>query len=682
MTTKIRPQHLERMAFVYIRQSTMGQVRFHRESTERQYALKEKALELGWVSEQIQLIDEDLGLSGAQKSLRQGFQKLVAQVSLGQAGAIFGLEISRLARSSAELLRLLELCALFDTIVVDEDGIYDLSDFNDRLILGFKGTMSEAELHFLRSRLIGGKKNKAHKGELRFPLPVGYCYDEDGNTVLDPDQEVREAVARVFSVFKACGSAYGVVKYFAQNHLLFPKRAYGGTWNGKLIWGTLTHSRVIGILKNPGYTGAYVYGRYRCRKSLEENGQFKEHLVLLPRDQWEVLLYDHHSGYLSWSQYEDNLKQLANNRTNTELSGPAREGRALLQGLLLCGRCGQRMTVRYAGNGGISPQYECHRRWENGQKATCSHLRCEVLDQVIEAKIMDMLKPANLELALLALDKILGQEDEVETSWKLALERAQYEAERAQRQYDLAEPENRLVTRSLEARWNEKLIALNSLREEYEKHRSNRHWRPSPEQREDILALAEDLPRIWNAPGTSLKDRKRIIRLLIEDITVTCQPRCKEVTMGIRWRSSCHEVLHTSKPLPLSISRKHTPETVKLVEELAITMTDDIIAEHFNKSGHQTPEGKLFTKASINWIRCRYRIPGPKGGDGYTVKETAAYFGVSTHVIYYWLNRGLLKGSKLAPGWPWNISFDEETEKKLWEWVEQSWRIAKARKEV
>jgi DNA invertase Pin-like site-specific DNA recombinase len=682
MSTKIRPQHLNRIAFVYIRQSTMGQVRFHRESTERQYALKEKAQELGWEPEQILLIDEDLGLSGAQKSLRQGFQKLVAQVSLGQVGAIFGLEISRLARSSADLLRLLELCALFDTIVVDEDGIYDLNDFNDRLILGFKGTMSEAELHFLRSRLLGGKKNKAHKGELRFPLPVGYCYDEDGNTVLDPDQEVQAAVTRLFSVFKACGSAYGVVKYFAQNHLLFPKRAYGGTWNGKLIWGSLIHSRVVGVLKNPGYAGAYVYGRYRSRKSLDENGQFKEHLVLLPQEQWEVLLHDHHPGYISWAQYEENLKQLSNNRTNAELSGPAREGEALLQGLLLCGRCGQKMTVRYTGNGGISPQYECHRRWKNGQRATCSHLRCEVLDQVIEAKIMDMLKPANLELALLALDKVLSQEDEVETGWKLALERAQYEADRAQRQYDLAEPENRLVVRSLENRWNEKLATLNSIREDYEKHRLSRLWRPSSKQREDILALAEDIPRIWNAPGTSFKDRKRIIRILIEDITVTCEPRCKDVTMGIRWRSNYHEVIHTTKPLPPSISRKHGPELVELVKKLATIMTDEKIAEHLNESGQQTPEGKLFTKDSIRWIRCRYRILGPQGGDGYTVKEAAAYFGVSRHVIYYWLNRGLIQGSKFAPGWPWKITFDDETEKNLCDWVKQSCRIAKAKKEV
>lgn len=257
-TSKIRPEHLSRPAIVYIRQSTLAQVRYNQESTERQYALQAKALSLGWSQEQIQVIDEDLGVSGSGRSQRQGFQQLVARVSFGEVGAIFGLEISRLARSSADLLRLLELCGLFNTIVADEDGIYDLSDFNDRLILGFKGTMSEAELHFLRARMLGGKKNKARKGELRFPLPVGYCYDTDGQTVLDPDEEVQNAVRNVFSSFQASGSAYGVVQFFAQNNLRFPKRAYGGVWAGKLVWGTLTHSRVLGITRvmpGPMYTG-------------------------------------------------------------------------------------------------------------------------------------------------------------------------------------------------------------------------------------------------------------------------------------------------------------------------------------------------------------------------------------------------------------------------------------------
>ena len=350
MTTtpsKVHPEHLNRLAIVYIRQSSLAQVRFHRESTERQYALQEKALSLGWTPEQVQVIDEDLGISGSGRSQRLGFQNLVAQVSLGEVGAIFGLEISRLARSSADLLRLLELCGLFNTIVVDEDGIYDLRDFNDRLILGFKGTMSEAELHFLRARLIGGKKNKAKKGELRFPLPVGYVYDANGQTVLDPDEEVQTAIHNVFRAFRTTGSAYGVVQFFAQSGLRFPKRAYGGAWAGKLVWGTLNHGRVLGVLYNPAYTGAYVFGRYRDQKRVNPQGLFIHHTVRLPREEWEVFIPDHHPGYITWEEYEKNFKKLHSNRTNLEKSGPAREGTALLQGLIICGKCGRRMSVRY-----------------------------------------------------------------------------------------------------------------------------------------------------------------------------------------------------------------------------------------------------------------------------------------------------------------------------------------------
>ncbi|UOF89848.1 recombinase family protein [Fodinisporobacter ferrooxydans] len=678
---KVHPQHLDRKALIYIRQSTLAQVRFHRESTERQYALQEKALSLGWTQDQIQLIDEDLGLSGGQGSKRQGFQRLVAQVSLGEVGAIFGLEVSRLARSSADLLRLLELCSIFDTIVVDEDGIYDLSDFNDRLILGFKGTMSEAELHFLRSRLIGGKKNKAHKGELRFPLPVGYCHDVDGNTVIDPDEEVQNAVRHIFTAFRATGSAYGVVQFFSQNHLRFPKRAYGGVWAGKLIWGTLTHGRVLGILYNPAYTGAYVFGRYKDRKQLDEQGLFVHRIVRLPKDQWEVLIHDHHPGYISWSEYEENLKQLQQNRTNAEVSGPAREGIALLQGIIVCGKCGRRMSVRYTGNGGIAPRYECKARWENGDRATCSSLRSEPVDQAIAARVLEAVQPAQLELALRSFDKVLSEEDKVETSWKLSLERAQYEVDRAQRQYDLAEPENRLVTRALEARWNEKMATLNQIREEYEHYCSSRAWRPTEQDKQDILSLAENLPRIWRATTTEIKDRKRILRLLIEDVTVFCEPGQADIRLGIRWRNQCHEVVHTTKPLPHHLARKHSMETIDRIRELARDMTDTQIAAHFNQSGYRTPEGKPFTTDSIQWLRYRYRIPGPsKQSNEWTVKEVALHFGVSTHVVYYWLNKGLLKATKIAPGWPWKIKLDEHTKRTLSDWISHSGHISKRSK--
>jgi DNA invertase Pin-like site-specific DNA recombinase len=595
-------------------------------------------------------------------------------------GAIFGLEVSRLARSSADLLQLLEICALYDTIVIDEDGFYDLNEFNDRLILGFKGTMSEAELHFLRARLIGGKKNKAHKGDRHFPLPVGYCFDSDGSTSLDPDEAVQTAVRHVFSAFQASGSAYGVGKFFATNGLQFPKRAYGGVWAGKLIWGTLTHSRVLSILDNPAYAGAYCFGRYKYRKRLDNQGGFKSHMVRLPRDQWEVLIHDHHLGYISWTQYEENLLQLQRNRTNSEVSGAAREGNTLLQGLLICGKCGRHMSVRYTGNGGIQPRYECKQRWELGKACTCSSIRAEPLDQAVAKRIMELLQPAELELALLSIDKLIGEDHTANKSWQLALEQSQFEVERAYRQYDLSEPENRLVVRTLEAKWNEKLLAMGQLKEEYEQYKTKRAWSPTDEDRHMILRLAEDIPRIWNASTTIMKDRKRLVRLLVEDVTVTCQPLDPDVSLGIRWRSRHSEIIHTKKSLPPSVTRKHVPETVELVRELSITMSSAEIADHFNKNGYRTPEGRTFTESSIAWLRYRYKIPGlVKQSNELTVKDVASKFNVNPGVVYYWLETGKIQGKRLGPGRPYRIIIDETTEKELSIYTDSSTKIIKAR---
>jgi DNA invertase Pin-like site-specific DNA recombinase len=677
MPTKVRTEHLNRKAIVYIRQSTLAQVRFHRESTERQYALQEKALHLGWNQEHIQLIDEDLGISGSGRSLRQGFQSLVAQVSLGQVGAIFGLEISRLARSSADLLRLLELCALFNTLVVDEDGIYDLSDFNDRLILGFKGTMSEAELHFLRARMLGGKKNKARKGELRFPLPVGFCHDSDGQTIMDPDEEVQTAVRNVFHAFQTSGSAYGVVQFFTQNSLRFPKRAYGGAWAGKLIWGTLTHGRVLGILYNPVYAGAYVYGRYRDQKRVNEQGHFIHHIVRLPQEQWEVLIRDHHPGYITWEVYESNLQALLNNRTNLERSGPAREGAALLQGLVLCGKCGRRMSVRYTGNGGISPVYECKGRWEHGRRATCTTVPTPSMDRAIGDRLLAIMQPTQLELALQVMDKLVNKEDDADKGWKLLLERTQYEADRAERQYQQVEPENRLVARSLEAKWNEKLAEMARTEQEYAQYRSRLSWRPTEQDRAEILDLAFTLPRVWGSATTTYKDRKRILRLLIEDVTVFAEARNPDVRLGLRWRNQCCEEIHTSKALPKGTARKHTSEQTEKVRKLALTMTDKQMVIYFNDLGIRTPEGRIFTVPSIKWIRYLNKIPAfvlPR--QGFTVKEVAHRLEVSTHVVYYWLEHGILQGKKLGPGLPWDIPLDEPKELELRQRILDSGHLA------
>lgn len=364
MISKIQPYHKEKTAYVYLRQSTMGQVRFHQESTERQYALKDRALDLGWMPENIRVLDGDLGMSGTQSTTREDFKTLVADVSMEKAGAIFALEASRFSRSNTDWHRLLELCALTSTLIIDEDGCYDPADFNDQLLLGLKGTMSQAELHFIRARLQGGKLNKAKKGLLRFPLPVGFCYDDEDNIVFDPDEEVRNAVKLIFSLFKELGSAYEVIHKFASLNLKFPKRAYGGVWKGKLMWGYLRHTRVLNILKNPSYAGVYVFGRYRYIKKISPNGGIQYKIIKTPMADWKVKIMDHHEGYITWDEFLKNKAILKKNQTNGEenlLSAVAREGKALLQGLLLCSKCGRRLSTRYKGNGGIYPTYECNR---------------------------------------------------------------------------------------------------------------------------------------------------------------------------------------------------------------------------------------------------------------------------------------------------------------------------------
>src|SRR5713101_1155907 len=352
MNSKITEQHRSRPAYIYVRQSTNAQVLHHQESTERQYALRTMALELGWNESAIRTLDRDLGMTGTEMTRREDFKTLVADVSMGQVGAVFALEVSRLARSNLDWHRLLELCALTATLVIDEDGCYDPSDFNDGLLLGLKGTMAQAELHFLHARLQGGKLNKAKKGELRFPLPVGYCHDEQGRIVPDADAEVRGAVAMVFRLFRETGSAYAVVHRFTEKGLRFPKRAYGGAWDGKIIGGRLSHSRVLGVLKNPSYAGVYVFGRYQYHQQISTTGEIQKKMRAVPMPDWRVQLRQHHDGYISWDEFLENGKRLEKNRTNGEatmLSGPAREGLALLQGLLLCGNCGHAITVRYTG---------------------------------------------------------------------------------------------------------------------------------------------------------------------------------------------------------------------------------------------------------------------------------------------------------------------------------------------
>ena len=680
MNPNISEPQLNKIAYVYVRQSTLAQVRHHQESTERQYALREKALELGWSESAVQILDRDLGKSGAQMTGREDFKTLVAEVSMGQVGAVLALEVSRLARSNLDWHRLLELCALTDTLVIDEDGCYNPADFNDGLLLGLKGTMAHAELHLLRGRLLGGKLNKARKGELRFPLPVGLCYDEEGRIVLDPDGEVRGAVALIFRLFRETGSAFAVMQRFAESSLRFPKRSYGGAWNGKLIWGHLTHSRVLSILKNPSYAGMYVFGRYQYCRQINPAGEVHARVRRMPMADWRVHLEQHHEGYIGWDEYLENQKRLENNRTNggdVILSGPAREGLALLQGLLMCGHCGRALTIRYTGNGGIYPCYICNwQRREGLSTRDCMSFRCDLLDRAVAEEVLKALQPAQLELALAALEELEARDQGIGRQWRMRLERAEYEAALAERRYLEVDPAQRLVAATLERRWNVALVQLEELKKQAAEFERREARVASPEQKAKVLALARDLPCIWHAPTTEAKDRKRMLRLLIKDITVE-KPAPKQLLVHIRWQGGACSDLHLQLPPNVADRMRYPAIVVDQIRDLAQYLSDGQIADHLNRGGQVSALGKPFNVSMIKWIRYRYQIPKAtlKRVEELSVQQVAERFGVSPHVVYYWINRGVVQARRLNDGAAYWITLDETDEQRLRDWVRQSSRI-------
>jgi DNA invertase Pin-like site-specific DNA recombinase len=681
MNSAISEQHLNRTAYVYVRQSTLAQVRHHQESTERQYALRQKALELGWREPSIQILDRDLGKSGAQIAGREDFKTLVAEVSMGQVGAVFALEVSRLARSNLDWHRLLELCALTGTLVIDEDGCYNPADFNDGLLLGLKGTMAQAELHLLRGRLLGGKLNKARKGELRFPLPVGLCYDEDDRIVLDPDEEVQGAVALVFRLFHETGSAFAVVQRFAETSLRFPKRSYGGAWDGKLIWGRLTHGRVLSMLKNPAYAGMYVFGRYQYHRQIRPSGEVHQRMRRVPMADWRVRLEEHHEGYIGWDEYLKNQERLEKNRTNggeMMLSGPAREGLALLQGLLLCSHCGRALTVRYMGNGGIYPCYLCNRLRRDGlARKDCVNFRSDLLDDAVAEEVLKALEPAQLELALAALEELEARDQTIGRQWQMRLERAEYEAALAERRYLEVDPSQRLVAATLERRWNAALLQWEELKKQAAQFRQQQARVATPEQKAKVLALAKDLPRLWHAPTTQAKDRKQMLRLLIKDITVEKSSVPKHLLAHIRWQGNACSDLTVQLPPSMADRMRYPAEVVDRVREMARQLPDDAIAERFRQEGYSSATGKPYSTTIIRWIRFRYRIPSPalRRPEELTVAQVAKHFGVRPGVVYYWIERTHLQARRVNAGSPYWIVLNETDKQKLQAWVQNSNRI-------
>jgi DNA invertase Pin-like site-specific DNA recombinase len=683
MSATITEQHRSRPAYVYVRQSTLAQVRHNQESTERQYALREKALALGWTPPTIRTLDRDLGLSGAQSAGREDFKTLVADVSMGQVGAVLALEVSRLARSNLDWHRLLELCALTNTLVIDADGCYDPADFNDGLLLGLKGTMAHAELHFLRGRLLGGKLNKAQKGELRHPLPVGFVYDDENRVIMDPDAEVRGAITLAFQAFLETGSAYAVVQRFAQRGLRFPKRAYGGAWDGKLVWGSLTHSRVCGLIKNPCYAGTYTYGRYQYRRQITTQGEVSKHTQRMAMAEWRVNLPSHHEGYISWEEFLANQERLAKNRTNAGapiLNGPAREGLALLQGLMLCGICGHALTVRYRGNGGLYPTYMCSgQRRDARATRDCMSFRCDLLDTAVATKALQALKPAELELALAAVEELALRDQAVFHQWHMRIERAEYEAALAERRYQEVDPSQRLVAATLERRWNEALLSLEELKKQYADFEQRKARVATPEQKARVLALAQDLPRVWHAPTTQARDRKRMLRLLIKDITVEKRSEPKQAILHIRWHGGACSDVAVDLPLPRAEAIRYPEQIVARVRELARTLTDREIVAELNRLKELSATGRPHTLQTIRWIRWKHRIASPllKRPEELTVQELASRLGVLPGVVYYWTKRGVIVARRLNGGSPVWISVDESRLRELRDRVTRSKKMRK-----
>ena len=654
--SKVTSSHLERTAIAYIRQSSLMQVREHTESTARQYGLAELAARLGWAAGDIEVIDCDLGLSGRSATYREGFKQLVARVCMGEVGAVFGLEVSRLARSNADLARLLELARLTSTLVIDNDGVYDLADINDRMLLGLKSQMAEAELHWLTSRLNESKRAAARRGELRVPLPVGLVYDDENNVVIDPDEEVAAAISDVFAAFTATGSAYGVAGVFAGRR--FPRRAYGGVWAGQVRWGKLTHARAAGILRNPAYAGAYVYGRRRSRQVVHPDGSVHSSVTELPRDQWEVLIPGHHAGYITFEEYLANEAKLAANRTNAG-ARPPREGTALCQGIVFCGACGRSMQVRYQDR---YPRYECsHSRADHVAAPLCGSVRADTVDQAVTAALLAAVEPAQVALALAAAEEVTARRQRSVRAAELAVERARYDAERAERAFLACEPENRLVARSLEARWETRLADLAEAEAALATQRSARPELPSPDQ---LAATVADLPALWSAPATSDKDRKRLLRTLLGDVTLTpSAENPSRLTAGLRWKSGATQQLLVTRRKNAIQLRATDPAAIELARRIGPGCDNNALATALNDAGHRTGTGQPFDGVAAANLRNYHHIPYPgllEDGE-LTPRQVAGRTGVSTGTIHYWINAGYLPARR-GPAGRWAIPFPPETE--------------------
>jgi DNA invertase Pin-like site-specific DNA recombinase len=645
---KVTARHLQLQAMLYVRQSTLHQVFENTESTARQYALRERAIALGWEASRLVVIDQDLGQSGASAADREGFQRLVAEVGLGRVGLVMGLEVSRLARSSLDWHHLLEMCAMTGTLILDEDGLYDPATFNDRLLLGLKGTLSEAELHVLRARLRGGILNKASRAALKLPLPIGLAYAEDDTVVFDPDAQIRGAVGLLFTTFKRTGSATATVKYFRAQGVLFPHRVRTGPHQGEVHWGALHHSTTLKILRNPRYAGAFCLGRTRTTKHPDG----VSHTLIVPREQWQVLLREVHVGYITWEDYEANLRQLQQNRPaygEDRRHGPAREGPALLQGLVICGRCGNRMTLRYyqrKHGTRLYPEYLCQKeRIEQADDQFCQQVLGAGLDAAITDLLLAQLTPLAIDTSLRVYEELHTQAEQARQLRAQQVERARYAAELAQRRFLQVDPENRLVASVLEADWNARLRELAQIQEEAEKQNEAEQRKLSALEQQAIAELVNDFPRVWRDPRTADRDRKRMVRVLLEDVTLLADPEV--ITAQVRFKGGATETVTVA----VSRGRRHPPQLLALIDLLLEDYTDSEVAEQLNQRGWRTFKGKPFEARRVLSLRRDHQLKDHgmrlRERGLLTAEEAASAYGVCRETIMAWGRAGVLPTSRM-----------------------------------
>ena len=648
-SVKVQPDHLERSAYLYIRQSSMRQVIENIESTKRQYALRARATALGWSDDRIIVIDTDQGESGASAAWREGFQRLVSDVGMGRAGIVMGLEVSRLARNNADWHRLLEICALADTLILDEDGVYDPTNFNDRLVLGLKGTMSEAELHVLKARLRGGILNKVRRGEYRCSLPTGFVYDAAGNVVLDPDSQIRETIAYFFETFARVGSACQTVKVFRNEGLCFPSRLRN---NEATIFRPLTASTAMRTLHNPRYAGVYAYGQRSYRRAADGK---KVQRKRAPND-WLACIPNAHPGYITWDRYQDNLKLLEANGRGYELAraSPPREGAALLQGRAVCGRCGRHLRVRYmARRGRLEAWYVCDRAHGVSAEPNCQSMAGPPIDAAIEALVVEKMTPAAVELALQIRAEVEARHEEADQLRCRAIERAQIEADLAQRRFMLVDPGNRLVADTLEAQWNDKLRALAKAREDRVQARQEDERLLNDAIRERLVAMTTDFKRLWADPATPNRERKRMLAHIIEDVTLIKLPAQGVTNVHVRFKGGKTETMTTHNPKSSAQQVKTPPKIVELVDKLLDDYSHPEIADLLNEQGLR-PGGSVrpgrnetrFTALRVGYLVHRYalrsRYDRLRARGMLTKQEAAARLGIHEDTLVRWAQHGLV----------------------------------------